>query len=120
VSAANADIVNFVNVGGTRYATLDDADPWSWTVGCQTGAATLPTGWTLAKAGTLTTVAIRSFRWATECVVLSNGASFTTHQSISCGTGYLTGTATAGYTVAGCNRRILISQPGQGMLPQAA
>jgi hypothetical protein len=114
-SAAALGITNFVNVAGVRFATLDDVVPDTIDLGCQQTKTVLPAGWTLARQGTNTMLAIMSYRWGTNCLVLSDGTSWYTDLGTTCGIGQLTGTATTGYAALNCDRRVLITQPGVSM-----
>jgi hypothetical protein len=109
-------ITNFVNVKGVRFATLDDVVPSTIESGCQQTKITLPAGWTIARSGTNTMLAMMSYRWGTNCLVLGDGTSWFVKQGTTCGTGQLTGTTATGYAVVNCDRRVLITQPGVSMM----
>jgi hypothetical protein len=113
-------ISNIVNFNGLRFATLDNVYAPTTDIGCQASPMALPLGWTLASSISVeSTIVIMSYSWGTTCLVLSDGTALFSRLGTACGTSLLSTTTVDGvirYQPTGCNRRILISQPGQGLL----
>jgi len=83
-------------------------------VGCQKTAYTVPAGWALATETANAVLAVEILPWSTKCLVFADGKALNTRSGSACGTGQLSGSASAGYKPAACNRRVLITQAGVG------
>eukprot|EP00164_Ancoracysta_twista_P001241 GFYU01001628.1.p1 GENE.GFYU01001628.1~~GFYU01001628.1.p1 ORF type:complete len:1847 (-),score=569.14 GFYU01001628.1:41-5581(-) len=110
-------ITNWINFGGTRYATLDNAVHTDTQEGCQGPNMLLPSGWSIANADANALTVIKAFRFGTNCLVFADGSSYWKLSATDCGSGQLetaqTDSAQTTYAPAGCQRRILIIQSGQ-------
>jgi hypothetical protein len=96
-----------------EYALLDNTDPASTVIGCQTGYLRLPAGWSLAADTSTTRAALSTNTYGTSCVVTGSGAAYDTDVN-SCFEGanelLVMGSDPACFKPAHCDSRILISR----------
>lgn len=101
--------MNFREIGGVRYATLDDIEPSGTTTGTQVDPLNLPQGWHIAPSNAASEAAASQYGWATDCLVLADGSMISTNPNVPCNEGQLVTDASA---FRPKHKRILIAQSG--------
>jgi len=104
---------------GYNYATIDGTSYSSASPACQSGYYNMPIGWELAPPDSNGIRMATEFRWGTNLLVYSNGASYWTTgsgrgQLYASGRNFLTTSTLNGapaYGVSACHFRVLIRAP---------
>jgi len=105
----SCQIVNFVELAGSRFATLDDTPATRSAISSQTAPLALPLGWTLAANSNVTASAAASNMWGTDCLVLRDGSAVPSLSGASCSGSQLKNDGTGRYRPL--QSRIFIAQP---------
>ena len=95
--------------GGREYGLVDNTDPLSGDVGCQTTPLLIPAGWKVAEARALPRAVVTLGKWGTNCVVLKDGTSVAS-SAVECSASDIERLNERGQYARprSCNRRVLI------------